>query len=95
MLAHEEDGKFSYMFFETLSYTLSDRMIRGYLCKRNKYLAIDEIFKIGRDILLGLKELHFLGYSHRDLKPDNIMYSESEKVWKLIDLGVVSDGQTA
>jgi eukaryotic-like serine/threonine-protein kinase len=39
------------------------------------------------DILNSLDKLHELGYVHRDLKPQNVLYHDS--VWKLSDFGLV------
>ncbi|QSV74519.1 MAG: protein kinase family protein [Aphanizomenon flos-aquae KM1D3_PB] len=39
------------------------------------------------DILNALEELHFLGYVHRDLKPQNILFHQGR--WKLSDFGLV------
>lgn len=39
------------------------------------------------DILNALEELHSLGYKHRDLKPQNVLYHEGK--WKLSDFGLV------
>jgi hypothetical protein len=41
------------------------------------------------DILNGLEELHRLGYVHRDLKPDNVLYHQG--AWRLSDFGLVTD----
>jgi hypothetical protein len=41
------------------------------------------------DILSGLEELHRLGYVHRDLKPDNVLYHDG--TWRLSDFGLVAD----
>ncbi len=39
------------------------------------------------DILNALEELHQLGFVHRDLKPQNVLFHEG--VWKLTDFGLV------
>ena len=37
-----------------------------------------------------LKELHALGYVHRDLKPGNVMWLPRENRWTIIDFGCVA-----
>jgi len=39
-------------------------------------------------ILSGLKHAHDYGMIHRDLRPRNVMYSEPERMFKIIDFGV-------
>lgn len=39
-------------------------------------------------ILTGLKNAHKHNVIHRDLKPSNIMFSEKDKLFKIIDFGV-------
>ena len=55
--------------------------------KQNSYyLPEDEIRKIIRDVLLGLKELHDNEVVHLDLKPSNILQRFGK--YKLADLGM-------
>jgi eukaryotic-like serine/threonine-protein kinase len=41
-------------------------------------------------LALRLRELHALGYVHRDLKPGNVMWLPRENRWTLIDFGCVA-----
>ncbi|KAG0618041.1 hypothetical protein M758_4G034800 [Ceratodon purpureus] len=44
-----------------------------------------------RQILSALAQLHSTGIVHRDVKPQNIIYSEDTKSFKIIDLGAAAD----
>lgn len=51
-------------------------------------LSFEKSKKVIKDILNGLLSAHNKGIIHRDLKPSNIMFSSSEKIFKIIDFGV-------
>lgn len=64
------------------------------LCTRNFSIQITEGKTNGvvsqqglSDILNSLEELHSLGYTHRDLKPHNVLFHDGR--WKLSDFGLV------
>ena len=61
--------------------TLTDRL------KKKGKLSIDEAVKIMMHIANGLDEAHKAGVVHRDIKPDNIMFT-TDGVPKLADLGI-------
>lgn len=66
-------------------------LVRGYnLIKlREKYpLVFRQTLKPMIQILSGLGYAHSKGILHRDLKPTNVMFSESDKLFKIIDFGV-------
>ncbi|XP_024366721.1 serine/threonine-protein kinase STN7, chloroplastic isoform X2 [Physcomitrium patens] len=46
---------------------------------------------IMRQILSALAQLHATGIVHRDIKPQNIIFSEETKSFKIIDLGAAAD----
>lgn len=50
----------------------------------------ERIYKAGRDILFGLKDLHASGKIHRDLKPDNVLF-RANGVAVLTDFGIAGD----
>eukprot|EP00245_Coleochaete_scutata_P015400 TRINITY_DN6852_c0_g1_i1.p1 TRINITY_DN6852_c0_g1~~TRINITY_DN6852_c0_g1_i1.p1 ORF type:complete len:616 (+),score=126.74 TRINITY_DN6852_c0_g1_i1:168-2015(+) len=49
------------------------------------------IMAIMRQILTGLQSLHATGIVHRDMKPQNIIFSEDTGLFKIIDLGAAAD----
>lgn len=54
---------------------------------RGKRYTESMIRHILRDICSGLKIIHDMGIVHLDIKPDNILYSQTKK-YKLADLGL-------
>ncbi|KAG6540872.1 hypothetical protein Mapa_017747 [Marchantia paleacea] len=44
-----------------------------------------------RQIMSSLKNLHAIGIIHRDIKPQNIIFSQEAKTFKIIDLGAAAD----
>jgi len=54
-------------YFEMERYGMD---LRKYLNKHRDYRKLNEILL---QVIAGLKELHALGFVHRDLKPDNIV----------------------
>jgi len=47
--------------------------------------------ELGMHITTALFYLHKLNISHNDIKPENVRYSASKKIWKLLDLGLATD----
>ncbi len=63
--------------------------LRTRIKKRNP-LRFDDVLRILREIADALAYTHSLNVLHRDLKPDNVLFTESDTV-KLIDFGLARD----
>ncbi|EAR96986.2 tetratricopeptide repeat protein (macronuclear) [Tetrahymena thermophila SB210] len=57
--------------------------------QENKIISDRHIFHIFFDILQGLQQMHTLNYAHKDIKPQNIIYSIKDKCWKIADFGCI------
>ena len=71
---------------EWLDYTLEEAI-------KNRIFAKESFHNIKLmiyDISIALEHLYHIGIVHNDIKPQNIMYSQSENKWKLIDFGSAS-----
>lgn len=55
---------------------------------QNGAISPDELFPILKGIFLGIKTIHDGGFTHRDIKPDNILFVNGQP--KLGDIGLVS-----
>jgi len=66
--------------------------IKGYtlygLLEEYSLFPFNESLTVIIDILTGLEYAHRKGVIHRDLKPSNVMFSSTEKRYKIIDFGV-------
>ena len=56
------------------------------IIEREKFLPIDRIKYIMKNVLEGIAYMHSVGYIHRDIKPANIMINDKNEV-KIIDFG--------
>ena len=56
--------------------------------KNDSVAIFTESTRIIRSLLLGLQQLHNRNYVHRDIKPDNVIFSGSDEAL-LIDLGII------
>jgi tetratricopeptide (TPR) repeat protein len=77
--AGEADGLFYYVMDYFQGETLGDRLKHG-------PLRVEEVRKVGRDLLDALEAVHRHGVVHRDIKPSNILLIEHRAV--LADFGI-------
>ncbi len=63
--------------------------LEEYRLRRGGKLTLDDLRKIGPQILTGLNYLHEKGVVHRDIKPHNIMLTKTGEV-KITDYGIAS-----
>jgi serine/threonine protein kinase len=54
--------------------------------KKKKFIPIDKIRQISKQLLLGLDYCHKKNIVHRDLKPENVLFTQDERV-KICDFG--------
>lgn len=82
---HENKKKYRYYIMEK-----ADDDLNNFISK-NEISATQKVV-LCRDILKGIKNLHAMGFCHRDIKPDNILLTTSNQnpIWKIADLGLIS-----
>lgn len=73
--------------FYTMEFAQYD--LKNYIETYHKNLKLEEKLDLCINLAKGLKELNFLGYFHRDLKPDNLFISNGK--WKIGDLGLLGE----
>lgn len=69
---------------------LDGESLKDYLIKQGGKISVSQTLDILKPILSALSQLHRHGLIHRDISPDNIMFTKSGKV-KLIDFGAARD----
>jgi serine/threonine protein kinase len=75
----------------------ADSDLKEFLLGHGNVLDDQERYKLCNDMFNAIKKLHYQGYYHRDIKPDNIfMFREGDGEntsysWKLGDLGLIAD----
>ena len=79
----DEDGR------TFIAMELVDAPTLGELVNRHGPLEPDEVARIGLALLAALDAAHEVGMVHRDVKPDNVMVTDTGQV-KLTDFGIAS-----
>jgi len=79
-MAEFDDKRIEYEFEKLLPF-------QAYICDRvNEEHSIIPLFRFALDCLFGLHALHeTIGVIHRDISPSNIMFSEVDRVFKILD----------
>lgn len=80
-----DDGK----VIQNLVFEYVPRSLEAYMedyRKNKKYIPIEKIKLITKQLLLGLEYCHAKNIVHRDLKPENVLYTQDEHV-KICDFG--------
>ena len=85
----EQDGT----YFMVMEYVEGDNL-KAYIRQKGR-LPVQEAIQIARQIAEALEQAHAAGMVHRDIKPQNILFSPSGKV-KVTDFGIAiaGDGMT-
>ena len=58
-----------------------------YMAQQVGPFPVDQLWTIYHQLITGLEHMHRMGYAHRDIKPDNIMYDSVTQTFKYIDFG--------
>jgi len=90
-LLHIDQSTFAGVTFD---YMLEEFLSGGTLGKRlqtHGALNREEVLVLGKPLISVLVHLYDLGLVHRDIKPDNIMYSQDGLSPVLVDFGIVRD----
>jgi serine/threonine protein kinase len=69
--------------FDYYEYSLS-----YFFRKMNKRIEFEVIMKMGMELIVNIKILHDLGYSHSDMKPSNLMLNKGSNDIFIIDFGL-------
>jgi len=80
-----DDGK----VIQNLVFEYVNRSLETYMedfRKKKKFIPIEKIKQISKQLLLGLNFCHKKNIVHRDLKPENVLFTEDERV-KICDFG--------
>ena len=78
----EEDGRLYFAMEHLAGQTLADRVAAG-------PLSVDDAIAAIRAAALGLREAQRSGFTHRDVKPSNLM-SDAHGIVKVLDFGLVA-----
>eukprot|EP00252_Welwitschia_mirabilis_P018011 TRINITY_DN40158_c0_g1_i1.p2 TRINITY_DN40158_c0_g1~~TRINITY_DN40158_c0_g1_i1.p2 ORF type:complete len:538 (-),score=92.25 TRINITY_DN40158_c0_g1_i1:2298-3911(-) len=71
---------------------LSGGSLRSYLQKKGPgSVSLDEFLSISLDIARGMEYLHSQGVIHRDLKSENLLFTEDNKCLKIVDFGIACE----
>jgi len=81
----EEDG----IYFMVMEY-VDGKNLKEYIREKGR-LSIPEAIKITRQIAEALEQAHAAGVVHRDIKPQNILFSREGKI-KVTDFGIAIAG---
>ncbi|CAK93172.1 unnamed protein product (macronuclear) [Paramecium tetraurelia] len=88
----EQIDNYYYIVMEYCTESLYDRI------KSKGTINPDQIRFIMKEIGNGLKEIHDLGYAHRDMKPENVLIFQkkdlngtTQELYKICDFGTIKD----
>lgn len=92
MFEHFENSEYIFIVMEYIQGGDLNKYVRNYYkgSKNNRLLPEDRVAELMKQLAEGLKYLHSYGIIHRDIKPDNIMMTDTSPSAKLkiMDFGL-------
>lgn len=87
-----EKKEYLHIVTDFLPYTINDLKIlpQNISCEKSKFFCLESIRQVMEGVFKGLKDLHSLGITHRDIKLCNILIDNNQypiKTVKICDFG--------
>jgi len=88
LVQYGEDGTMGYIFTEFVKGVSLENYVKEKGKGKGKGIGEEESLEILLQLVNGIDAVHKAGFSHNDLKPDNLIYNPLTQTARLIDFGL-------